>query len=463
MGRVSHVIHPEGEYFFSVKEWFLHICGGDHCCAVVLDVFEYWSNPVINSLQSLKSKETPWVTKRFQEISAQMLGLYSDRTITESLKWLRKYRLVIVKDCGPKFNQYYLNIPLLNELIRNHVSASECLSRNFADHLYAHELEQNDTHVTQVFTQTSSKLRDISGPTYKERARVRKEEETEEQNTNTVLSSSEAEDSRSTEAVSVQEERSVEESGSVEAPEQSPKPPSETEVLSGSQWLSGAIRAIHGKIGNSPNRIALDLIAEENGMDEFKAIANQYLKTCNGRFSLPILLRKLGVYEKRGRIANREGVHSNGGVSEDGNGGSARRVLETRANAKSESLGTDNPETLPEPVRMWNEVVKSGERLDSWKRGVKACAEADRMWAEDADLRANFRTVCEKAEKRLAEDRGGVGPWLNFLWLFKNQNWWRLLHGQVGGVAKGKAAKPDALTEHVAEMERRVAARRGAT
>jgi hypothetical protein len=135
--RTSCIEHPAENPMVIIRADFLAICEGDHCRAALLAVFEWWTNvkrgwsdqaratnDIARSggMPGVQDEET-WIWKTADELSAEMLGLYSERSIRPALKWLTGQGFISVRR-NPVFRwdatpQYMLNVEVVNAAIRN--------------------------------------------------------------------------------------------------------------------------------------------------------------------------------------------------------------------------------------------------------------------------------------------------------------------------------------------------------
>lgn len=116
MARAPFVRHW-GSYI-EIGEDYLKVTKGNVCSAAVLNVLEYWTKLVWES--SIKAEEfaLPWVEGAIPKLYTTILGVYSQRSIQDSLKALEEQELISVDRPGTgQVNRYLINIALLNHLL----------------------------------------------------------------------------------------------------------------------------------------------------------------------------------------------------------------------------------------------------------------------------------------------------------------------------------------------------------
>jgi uncharacterized phage protein (TIGR02220 family) len=124
-----------------IREDYLQLCEDNHCAALLLSYFEFWTNIKIGSNELLKAEyeralkegiefpvdliEDLWIYKTLQEIAQETFSLFGKRKIISALSFLVQ-KGFLEKRFNPKYKwdktlQYRLNIKLLNEKLASKV------------------------------------------------------------------------------------------------------------------------------------------------------------------------------------------------------------------------------------------------------------------------------------------------------------------------------------------------------
>lgn len=134
--RTSCIEHPESTPIVIIRADYLAICEDDHCRAALLAIFEWWTNVkrgwseqarMSNDIaraggaQGTQDEDT-WIWKTVADLSIDMLGLYSERSIRPALKWLAGQGFIQSRR-NPQFGwdatpQYKLNVENVNAALR---------------------------------------------------------------------------------------------------------------------------------------------------------------------------------------------------------------------------------------------------------------------------------------------------------------------------------------------------------
>ena len=95
--RTSIISHPPREYFIAIRAPYLTICEDNHCAAMLLAVFEYFTNSVYTDAESRDQKVTePWMEISRSALSSAMMGLYSSRTVFEALQFIASKGFIVI-------------------------------------------------------------------------------------------------------------------------------------------------------------------------------------------------------------------------------------------------------------------------------------------------------------------------------------------------------------------------------
>lgn len=96
--RTSCVWHPTNARLLMVREEFIRLCDGDHCAASLLAIFEYWHNVRLRQIEQehVRHAYDPnyspnveiWVYKSVEDLAVDLLGLYGERKVRDSLAFL---------------------------------------------------------------------------------------------------------------------------------------------------------------------------------------------------------------------------------------------------------------------------------------------------------------------------------------------------------------------------------------
>lgn len=93
--KTSCIAHPEDQPLIQIKAWQVYACDGNHCAAALLSFFEYWHNIKINYLENLSRYKKDVIKEPYQyqtdeDLRAGLLGLYTTKTIRESLRLIEE-------------------------------------------------------------------------------------------------------------------------------------------------------------------------------------------------------------------------------------------------------------------------------------------------------------------------------------------------------------------------------------
>lgn len=119
MERVSCIKHRDKSSFLKVHEDYLDLLGRDFCAAVVLAVFEYWTNNEIAKMtKEGRFGEDPWFEASIPELYTEMLGMYSQKSIQEAVKVIEGTKFLSVSRPGRgQLNKYLVNSKELNKAL----------------------------------------------------------------------------------------------------------------------------------------------------------------------------------------------------------------------------------------------------------------------------------------------------------------------------------------------------------
>ncbi len=115
MSNNSVIEHRANYHFVKLQEEYLHICGGNHCQALILSTLEEWTNTKKAKGQDLYVYMTypQWVTALY--------GVYGRSVIISALASLEKRGLLEKRKCyryGKETYEYLLNIKRVNDLLK---------------------------------------------------------------------------------------------------------------------------------------------------------------------------------------------------------------------------------------------------------------------------------------------------------------------------------------------------------
>lgn len=100
--RTSVIRHTAGDRFLILRSEYIQICGGDHCSAALLAVFEFAVNGRVED-----PRDIPWIPKTIAEIQDSMLGHYSRDMVSKAVKNLQERGFLKVR-VDPGATPHYL-------------------------------------------------------------------------------------------------------------------------------------------------------------------------------------------------------------------------------------------------------------------------------------------------------------------------------------------------------------------
>lgn len=105
------ITHLKTAEYLYLRESYVILCGGNHCAAALLSVFERLTNSQLNLWEAVGRKEgLIWIQARVEKLVSMMFGLYTDKSVREALKFLLSRQLVTQSSTPPgQLKSYLLN------------------------------------------------------------------------------------------------------------------------------------------------------------------------------------------------------------------------------------------------------------------------------------------------------------------------------------------------------------------
>lgn len=188
--RTTCVRHPEKNAFLIIREWQIRFCEGDYCAAGLLSFFAYthdWkleqrhqaveANNVAERHGDTRSQfEHLYQYYTYEDLNKRLLGLYSERSIPQSIKLLVKLGVLTChRNPNPRYSfdktTYYLFHPdICNQWIDEHYCngeyedpafelradmLSDAIGENNEDSNFCNEVAENEIPTGNI---TSSKV-----------------------------------------------------------------------------------------------------------------------------------------------------------------------------------------------------------------------------------------------------------------------------------------------------------------
>jgi hypothetical protein len=138
MGRVSCIVHPAESRWAELRSDFVALCEGDHCAAMILSVFESWTNTrikhrdqaiAINELARSHDEQATqttdnWVYRTEKQLKeSDLMGLFGEKAISAGLKYLTDHSLIVRRvNQNPRYKydrtlQYRLESRNINRIL----------------------------------------------------------------------------------------------------------------------------------------------------------------------------------------------------------------------------------------------------------------------------------------------------------------------------------------------------------
>ncbi len=133
--KSSCITHPVRAPMVIVRSEYLTVCEGKHCAAALLNHFEHLTNSKLDEAEQVKIRnqiaakqglpqltlDGLWIYKTQTELKAELLGMFTEKTIREHLKWLQEkgflYRRNNPNKKWDRTIQYRLDIEKVNSVI----------------------------------------------------------------------------------------------------------------------------------------------------------------------------------------------------------------------------------------------------------------------------------------------------------------------------------------------------------
>lgn len=128
MAKDSCVSHY-ASYRVTIRQDYVDMFDGDHCAATLMWILEFATNGEIHRLKMAEESGDPWIKASLKSLTADAIGLYSERSIADRLAWIRDLGFVASRSPGlGQVNSYLLDFKMVSESLksRKRFSKSDC-------------------------------------------------------------------------------------------------------------------------------------------------------------------------------------------------------------------------------------------------------------------------------------------------------------------------------------------------
>lgn len=416
--RSSCIEHPKRSRYITIWDHYLHLFDQSYPAAALLASLELLCNWEMDKLPDEESDANPWFIADMAEVSRSMLGMYSSRTIQESMKRIVDSGLVIVdrRRLG-KPNRYLFRYERVQLALRKrwifdgNFAVEEWVEKDALDGSYDGSTDGN-------FADGSSAHTFITNEEEKEKEIIQQKPSLPE-----PLSKPQGDSCPSLESdrTHLYEDRDSERFENIslenliewlyimfaEMKLRPPSPPSTKHQ-----------RAMVGRISDKGKEKVVQEIA-----DWFEA----------GNKSLDKLISSWGSSFSQRREAGM-GAHS-GGRSIVGRSGGYSGQACPSSFKEQRQYSAEKPEP-PLEAKMWNERVGSRK----WEFWGVSLHQALQERLVDSDFVKCYERMLDKCAA-IAEVNHKRGEHVTFTWLLKDDNWIRLINGQYDYALKFDRSK----------------------
>lgn len=147
--KESCIAHTPKQKLVILKEDYQFLADNNNCAAILLQIFEYWTDYKFTKNEERKLKNDAiekktgnrpldendfWIYKTEIDLSTDTLGLYKERTIRDSLKILMNKKYVTRRN-NPKYRwdrtyQYLFSINTVQKDINTYMKKKKCLNES---------------------------------------------------------------------------------------------------------------------------------------------------------------------------------------------------------------------------------------------------------------------------------------------------------------------------------------------
>src|SRR5438876_6145 len=117
MPRESCLSHRRGDKIVLIRDSFVRLFAGDHCCAAILGLLEYLTTNELERMEKAEETGNPWIRASLNQICADMMDHYSRRMIQDRLSRMKDWE-ILATDANRlgAINSYLLNVDRVNQL-----------------------------------------------------------------------------------------------------------------------------------------------------------------------------------------------------------------------------------------------------------------------------------------------------------------------------------------------------------